>query len=259
MGNPSQREIAARVLALAFVGLSWQATMGRADVTVTDAPNFVVSITNAGTEAVAVDCSLAVVRVFVNGTPTHYSTPCALVTAMTVQASNGSGNMIDIGGVDEAFVQLGLVTVNGATGNDLILGSPKSDWINWFPGGGDDVIDGRGGYDTLNFNAANVSEIMSINANGSGFQIHRNVGSVDLEVSNVENVTLTAIGGTDLITVHDLTGVAALERITIAGGLGDDTIDASAQASPGVTLVIGGGEGNDLLLGGAPGSRGAGP
>ncbi|MBZ0089326.1 MAG: hypothetical protein K8H90_02995, partial [Thermoanaerobaculia bacterium] len=195
--------------------------------------------------------SLAVVRVFVDAVPTHYLTPCAQVTSLTVNAGSGGGNLIELGGVGGAFVELGSVTVHGSTGNDLILGSPKPDWITWNPGGDDDLIDGREGYDTFNFNAANIGEIVTMNANGAAFRIQRDVAAVDLEGTNVESVTLTLLAGADALTVGDLTGVAGLELVTIAAGADADLVDASAQAAAGIVLVIGGGAGDDTLYGGA--------
>jgi len=251
MDGLHRKRAVVRGVAWVLVALGALPAAGPALVTVTDAPAFVVAISGGGLESVAVDCSLAVVRVFVDAVPTHYATPCAQVTSLTVNGSSGNGNTIELGGVGSAFVQLGSVTVHGSNGNDLILGSPKPDWITWNPGGDSDLIDGREGYDTFNFTAANVAETMAMNASGAAFQIHRDIASVVVEATHVESVTLTLLGGADNLTVGDLTGVTGLELVTIAAGNDPDLVDASAQAAPGVTLVIGGGAGDDTLLGGA--------
>jgi hypothetical protein len=65
---------------------------------------------------------------------------------------------------------------------------------------------GGAGFDTLDFNGANVNEKINITANGGGFTFTRDVGNITMSVSQVETIEFNALGGADTITINDLTG-----------------------------------------------------
>ena len=120
--------------------------------------------------------------------------------------------------------------VGGGTGSDTAHLGGGADLFIWNPGDGSDTIYGDAGYDTLQVNGSNVSENVYLTANGSHLSFFRNVGSVTLDVISVERVRYNAFGGTDLISVIDLTGTGVrladinLEA-TVGSGAGDGQID----------------------------------
>src|SRR5690242_17099517 len=48
--------------------------------------------------------------------------------------------------------------ITGLRGNDLMRGGAGNDVFVWNPGDGSDTIDGQTGFDTLQFNGANINE-----------------------------------------------------------------------------------------------------
>src|SRR5262249_5830699 len=111
------------------------------------------------------------------------------------------------------------------------------------PGDGSDVIEGQGGHDTLQFEGANVSENMDLSANGSRVRLFRNVGNVTMDLNGVEQVDIAALGGTDRITVNDLSGTDVTDvNIDLASPAGSGTGDGQAD-----TVIINGGIGDDVI------------
>ena len=76
----------------------------------------------------------------------------------------------------------------------------------WNPGDGSDTVDGQKGTDTLVFNGANVNENFDISANGRQVRLLRDIGTVTMDLDNMETIDLNAKGGADTITVNDLSG-----------------------------------------------------
>ena len=155
-----------------------------------------------------------------------------------------------------------LFTVNGGDGNDTITGSDGADRIIgdhgndvafmgagddtfvWNPGDGSDTVEGQDGNDTLQFNGANVSENMSLSANGPRLRLTRDVGGITMDVDGTEEVNIAALGGADTITVGDLTGTAVAEvNLDLsAQGTGDgqnDTVIITGTADDDVITVSG--------------------
>ena len=79
---------------------------------------------------------------------------------------------------------------------------------------------------------------MSLSANGSRSLFLRDVANIRMDMDDVEQLDLTALGGTDTMTVGDMSGtdfrLAAVDLSGPAGGgdLADDvvTVDGTARA-----------------------------
>jgi hypothetical protein len=80
------------------------------------------------------------------------------------------------------------------------------DTFRWDPGDGSDVVEGDDGNDTLDFNGAAGNEVMSLSPNGSRSVFLRDLGNIRMDMSEVERLDLTALGGTDTVTINDMSG-----------------------------------------------------
>jgi Ca2+-binding RTX toxin-like protein len=123
----------------------------------------------------------------------------------------------------------------GGDGNDLFIPGRGDDFVNmgagsdtaaWNPGDGNDVLEGGDGFDTMAFNGANINEKFDFAANGTRLRFTRDIANVVMDANGVEQVNLSAQGGADQISVHDLTGT------------GVTTVNINVGASP-----FGGGDG----------------
>ena len=236
-----------------------------------------------------------------------------------ITAGNGLANLIQLtidggAGNDTITGGDGADLLRGGDGNDVITGGRGNDTAQlgngddtfvWNPGDGSDTVEGQVGFDTLQFNGANLAEKIDLTANGSRARLTRDVGTVTMDLNGVEQVNVVALGGADTITVGDLTGTGisqvaldlgsaadpntpdtvvinattgddvinitnengvirisglaedvtisdfnANDRIVINGLGGDDVINASGLPA-GILLTANGGDGDDILLGGA--------
>jgi Ca2+-binding RTX toxin-like protein len=158
----------------------------------------------------------------------------------TIDGGGGNDTLLGGDGNDTLIGGSGNDTVTGGRGNDVaVLGSGNDTFI-WNPGDGSDVVDGGSGTDTLVFNGANVSENMSISANGSHASLFRDVGNVTMDLNSVEKIQIAALGGADNITVNDLTGTG-VKQVAInlsLQGVGDGQAD---------TVTVDGTSGNDHI------------
>src|SRR4029453_8490449 len=120
------------------------------------------------------------------------------------------------------------------------------DTFTWVPGDQSDTIDGEGGVDILLFHGANVGEKFEASANGSHLRFTRDIASVVMDSVGVEFLDLRALGGADVVTVHDLsgTGVTRIDTdLAGSGGGGDGAIDqviVDGTAGDDFTAVTGG-------------------
>jgi Ca2+-binding RTX toxin-like protein len=167
-----------------------------------------------------------------------------LAGAIDLTLNGGAGNDILIGGQGNDIL-------NGQQGADTMLGGPGDDTFVWNPGDGSDIIEGQGGVDTMVFNGANVGETIDLSANGQRLRFFRNVANITMDCNGVEVVKFNALGGTDQITVNDLSGTD-LKNVNLdlanppTSGQGDNAADS---------VIINATEGDDnVTVVGAPGA-----
>jgi hypothetical protein len=119
--------------------------------------------------------------------------------------------------------------VNGGRGSDVAELGTGDDTFTWNPGDGSDTVEGNAGVDTMEFNGANASETMSLATAGSRVRFVRDVAAVTMDFATVETFALRTLGGTDRLTVGDLSG-SDLDRADIdlsaTGGAPDGLADA---------------------------------
>lgn len=173
----------------------------------------------------------------------------------TVTASNGLATLIQLtidGGA-------GNDTITGGDGNDRLIGGDGNDVINggrgndeafmgagddkfvWNPGDGSDIVEGQDGHDEMVFNGANISEEFTLSANGERTRLDRNIGIVSMDMNDIEEVDINALGGADKITVNDLSGTDVTQvdlGLSAGAGGGDQLVD---------TIIINGTAGDDVV------------
>ncbi len=205
-----------------------------------------------------------------SGTTAVVAGPSATVHVTHAEVANDSLQVNGLGGNDTlnaSRLNAGVVDLllEGGDGNDLLTGSAGDDLIIggrdsdtalmgagddtfvWNPGDGSDAVEGQGGYDTLQFNGANVNENIDLSANGSRLRLFRDVGNVTMDVNGVEQVNIAALGGADNITVNDLSGTGVTDvNIDLSGtpgsGVGDgqaDTVTVNGTAHHDAISVAG--------------------
>jgi Ca2+-binding RTX toxin-like protein len=172
------------------------------------------------------------------------------------------GNVLQIGGDGDDFL-------NSGFGNDIMLGGRGNDTFQWLPGTLNDVFDGGAGFDTAivvgndtaipDFATPDPTDVSNADtfvlnrdpSNPGGVLFQRtNLIPFSISMDNIENVTLRTGAGNDSITIGDLSGTD-VRQVVAEGGLGDDVINGSAQASTRIALTLRGNDGNDRLVGGA--------
>jgi Ca2+-binding RTX toxin-like protein len=191
-----------------------------------------------------------------------------LAAKVTLTGSEGANDSLTVNGlggndvINASALQAGRVqlTINAGAGDDVITGSQGDDIVIggqgtdsallgagndtfiWNPGDGNDSVDGQAGNDTLLFTGSNVSENIDISANGSHALLTRNVANIVMDLNRMETIDVNTLGGSDNVTVNDLTGTG-VSKVNIdlgqqPGGPSDGQPD---------TVTINATNGNDVI------------
>lgn len=123
---------------------------------------------------------------------------------VTIGGGPGNDKLFGGDGNDRLFGGDGNDLIDGGRGSDLISLGTGTDTVVWNPGDGSDTVDGDG--DTLDFSGANVNENYDISANGSRVRFSRDVANVTMDLYGISHLNLQTLGGTDNVTVGNLTG-----------------------------------------------------
>jgi Ca2+-binding RTX toxin-like protein len=156
-----------------------------------------------------------------------------------VEGNDGNDTIFSGGGDD---------LVEGDGGNDKVDLGTGNDTYVYVSGDGVDTLEGGDGRDTLALTGSKANETITISANGQRVLVTDSVGAGSLDMNSVENISIDAGAGNDIITAG--AGLSALTSLTINGGAGNDTI----TGGDGNDVLIGG-TGNDTILGGAGDDR----
>ena len=169
--------------------------------------------------------------------------------------SGGSGNDLLSGdaGNDTLFGGAGNDTLLGGAGDDVMTGGAGNDHFSggigndlmiWNPGDGSDTFDGGRGFDTAQVNGGAASEVFTVSANGNDVDFARvSPLPFSIDIRTTEQLTVNMGDGDDSFTATG--NLAAVMKLTVDGGAGNDTINGSNGND---TLL--GGAGNDTLSGG---------
>jgi Ca2+-binding RTX toxin-like protein len=160
----------------------------------------------------------------------------AALISLTINGGDGNDTLIGGDGNDVLNGGDGNDILIGGRGADVLIGGAGDDTFVWNPGDGSDTIEGQDGHDTLQFNGANVSEKMTLSANGSRLQLTRDVGNITMDVNGVEQVNVVALGGADTLTVNDLSHTDVSQvNIDLSSPAGSGTGDGQAD-----TVIVNG-------------------
>ncbi len=152
----------------------------------------------------------------------------APLTALTMEGGAGGDTLRGGNGADRLLGGSGDDLVDGNQGLDLALLGGGADRFQWDPGDGNDVVEGQGGQDELEFNGSNASENIDVSANGPRVQFSRNIANIVMDLDDVERLNFRAFGGTDNVVVNDLAGtdVDLVDAdLSVIGGGGDGQAD----------------------------------
>ena len=211
-----------------------------------------------------------------NGGDDTFTGSNGLATLISLTVDGGAGNDTIIGGDgnDRLLGGDGNDLIIGGRGNDTLIGGAGDDTFVWNPGDGSDTVEGQTGFDTLQFNGANIGEKFDLSANGTRLRLTRDFGSVTMDVNGTEQVNLVTLGGADNVTIGNLTGTdvtqvnvdlaspagtgtgdGAADTVTVNGTNAADTINVVGQGSsvsviglPATVNITGAEAANDLLV-----------
>ena len=170
------------------------------------------------------------------------STLDAATVKLTIDG--GAGNDVITGGrgADLLIGGDGNDFIDGQQGNDTMVLGAGNDTAQWDPGDGSDIVEGQAGLDTLLFNGANIGENIDISANGERARLFRDVGTITMDMNDVEHIRVNALGGPDNIVVNDMTGTDVTRvdvNLAASGGeVGDGQKDV---------VTVNGTNGNDVV------------
>ena len=100
----------------------------------------------------------------------------------TLMVNTGSeADVLDAQGLVADMIRL---TVRGGPGVDTITGTLADDVFLWFPGDGNDVIEGGLGNDVLQFAGSTIGENIGLTANGSRLRFTRDIANIVLDLNS---------------------------------------------------------------------------
>jgi len=170
------------------------------------------------------------------------------VIKLTLDGGVGDDTLLGSQGADVLLGGDGDDFIFGDNGNDLALMGAGNDVFQWDPGDGSDTLEGQDGSDTMLFFGSNADESISLSPNGGRVLFFRDVGSVSMDLNDVESIDVRALGGSDNIVAGDLSGTDVTQvGLDLRGpnGGGDDSAD---------TITVNGTNGADVF--GAAGDAG---
>jgi Ca2+-binding RTX toxin-like protein len=180
-----------------------------------------------------------------NGGDDFFSATGNLATLIKLTVDGGAGNDTILGsnGLDLLLGGDGNDFIDGQQGNDTAFLGAGNDVFQWDPGDGSDAVEGGDGTDTLLFNGSNGDETFEVSANGPRVLFTRNLGNIVMDLNDVEQIGVNALGGADRITVNDLTGTDVIAvGISLASTIGGTAGDGQAD-----TVIVKGTNSNDAV------------
>ena len=199
-----------------------------------------------------------------------------IATTEKLQVNMGAGNDTftasnDLAGLISLTVDggAGNDTINGGNGADTLIGGDGNDFIDgnggtdtaflgagddvfrWDPGDGSDKVDGGAGHDEMLFNGSAGGEVFTLSADAGGALFTRDIGTITMDLTSIEKVTVNALAGPDTININDPSGSGVTEIDINLGvnGAGDGAADTINIHDDDVLQVIDNGNGDLSIIG----------
>ncbi len=166
----------------------------------------------------------------------------AALIKLTVDGGAGNDTLLGGNGLDLMLGGDGNDFVDGQQGNDVAFLGAGDDTFQWDPGDGSDVVEGQDGNDEMLFNGSNGDEIFEASANGGRVLFTRNLGSIVMDLDDIEVIDLHSLGGRDTLTVNDLSGTDVTEVISDLAASGGGT-DGQPD-----NVIVNGTNGDDVVV-----------
>jgi Ca2+-binding RTX toxin-like protein len=166
----------------------------------------------------------------------------------------GNDTLLGKGGKDALFGGSENDTMTGGDGDDQAFGQGGDDRMVWNPGDDTDLDEGGDGVDAVEVNGGNGAEQFTASANGTRVRFDRvTPAPFSIDIGTSERLVLDANGGDDRF--GGTGNLAALIKITVDGGVGNDTLlggnGADVLLGGDGSDVVDGNQGNDVALLGA--------
>jgi Ca2+-binding RTX toxin-like protein len=156
---------------------------------------------------------------------------------------SGNDNLQGKVGIDFLFGGSDNDILTGGDADDQVFGESGNDRMIWNPGDDTDLNEGGAGNDTVEVNGGGGAESFTLTANGARVRFDRvNPAPFSIDIGTSEDFVLNANGGDDMFSATG--NLAALIKVTVDGGAGDDTI----LGTNGIDLLRGG-DGDDFIDG----------
>jgi Ca2+-binding RTX toxin-like protein len=156
---------------------------------------------------------------------------------------SGNDTLLGKGGFDVLTGGSENDTLTGGDADDQAFGQGGNDRMIWNPGDDTDLNEGGGATDTVEVNGGGGAEQFTTTANGARVRFDRlDPAPFAIDIGTSENLVLNANGGDDSFSASG--NLAALIKITVDGGAGDDTL----LGSNGIDVLLGG-DGDDFADG----------
>ena len=168
--------------------------------------------------------------------PAARAATCCLAKAATTRCSARAA-------IDFLFGGASNDVLTGGDDDDQMFGESGDDRMVWNPGDDTDLHEGGTGNDTCEVNGGGGAEVFTVTANGSRVRFDRlDPAPFSIDIGTTENLVVNMNGGNDTFSATG--NLAALIKITVDGGAGDDTI----LGSNGIDKLLGG-DGDDFIDG----------
>src|SRR4029453_9801857 len=118
--------------------------------------------------------------------------------------AGGAGNDLLVGGAGNDFL-------DGDQGTDVGLLGTGDDVFRWDQGDGSDRVDGGSGFDEMVFHGFGGGEQVPLSASGDHTLFTRVQGNIVMDLTDIEKVTVNALGGSDTININEPTGTGDSE------------------------------------------------
>jgi len=153
-----------------------------------------------------------------------------------VIGGRGDDNLVGGSGNELFFGGRGNDLVDGNGGTDTAFLGSGNDTFVWDPGDGSDTVEGGSGFDTHVFIGSGGNEIFAATAEGHRVRFTRNLGTIVMDLNDIEALDVNALEGSDSVTVNDLAGTGLTDvTVDLATSVGSDfsTVAPAGSAMPG--------------------------